>query len=150
MIVSTLLFLRKTDQILLAMKKRGVGEGKWNGIGGKVVAGETIEAATVRECQEEIGVTPTDLVKVAELEFFIPHLDYHTLVHTFSTASWEGEPTETEEMAPQWSKIDAIPYNRMWSDDRLWLPKVLAGEKIKGYFEFDEHERVTKSSIEEL
>jgi 8-oxo-dGTP pyrophosphatase MutT (NUDIX family) len=43
----TLLFLHKPDEqkILLAMKKRGFGEGKWNGVGGKREPGESIEGA---------------------------------------------------------------------------------------------------------
>ena len=39
---TTLLFLRKDNHILLAMKKRGFGINKWNGAGGKVEEGETI------------------------------------------------------------------------------------------------------------
>jgi len=69
----TLVFLLKpeTEEILLAMKKRGFGEGKFNGVGGKVTPGEMILAAAVREAKEEIGVdiNPVDLVKVAELRF---------------------------------------------------------------------------------
>lgn len=45
----------KENQILLAMKKRGFGAGKWNGAGGKINAGETIEEATTREVDEELG-----------------------------------------------------------------------------------------------
>ena len=59
---STLVFLIKKNNgsitdICLAMKKRGFGKGRWNGVGGKVEAGETIEAAAMREAREEIGVT---------------------------------------------------------------------------------------------
>lgn len=39
--LATLCYLLKDDQVLLAMKKRGFGEGKWNGPGGKVEKGET-------------------------------------------------------------------------------------------------------------
>ncbi len=53
---TTLLFLLKDNHILLAMKKRGFGAGRWNGVGGKIEAGETIVQAAVRECFEEIGV----------------------------------------------------------------------------------------------
>ena len=50
----TVVFLIRENQVLLAMKKRGFGEGKWNGVGGKLDPGETVEQALVRECQEEI------------------------------------------------------------------------------------------------
>ena len=48
-------------QLLLGRKKRGFGEGKWNGFGGKLEPGETVEEAAVRELQEESGVTATQL-----------------------------------------------------------------------------------------
>ncbi len=57
-------------KLLLAMKKRGFGEGKWNGAGGKQKDGETIEETAIRECQEEINITPKKLEKVAIINFF--------------------------------------------------------------------------------
>ena len=53
--VLTLVFLRREGEVLLGMKKRGFGEGKWNGFGGKVEAGETIVEAAAREVKEECG-----------------------------------------------------------------------------------------------
>ncbi len=44
----TLVFLVDDDRVLLGMKKRGFGAGKWNGFGGKVEPGETIEEAAIR------------------------------------------------------------------------------------------------------
>ena len=43
------MFAKKKDKVLLAMKKRGFGAGKWNGVGGKVKDGETIKQAAIRE-----------------------------------------------------------------------------------------------------
>ncbi len=56
---TTLLLLRKGNQILLAMKKRGFGAGKFNGVGGKLEENETLEDAMLRETKEEIDVIPT-------------------------------------------------------------------------------------------
>lgn len=54
---TTLVFVfNEKNQILLAMKKRGFGEGKWNGAGGKVEEGETIVQAASRELMEETGI----------------------------------------------------------------------------------------------
>jgi 8-oxo-dGTP pyrophosphatase MutT (NUDIX family) len=41
----TLCFIRDNNKLLLALKKRGFGPGKWNGYGGKIEEGETIEQA---------------------------------------------------------------------------------------------------------
>lgn len=127
----TLLLLLREDEILLAMKKRGFGAGYWNGIGGKIEPDEAIEAAAIRECQEEIYVTPKDLEKVAEHDFIFPDEIEDIRVHAFISRSWEGTPTETEEMAPKWFKISEIPYDKMWEDDSVWLPFVLRGRQVR-------------------
>lgn len=133
----TLLFLCRENELLLAMKKRGFGAGKWNGVGGKVESGETIEQALVRECQEEIDVTPESFRKVAVLDFVFEGGEHDMTVHAFVCDKWQGEPVETEEMAPRWTALDAIPYDDMWQDDPYWLPQVLAGKLVRGTFTFD-------------
>lgn len=149
----SLLFLRKDNRLLLAQKKRGFGAGRWNGAGGKIESGETIEQAMIRETQEEITVTPTTYEQVADLRFVVHYLEGEkTLlhVHAFVATEWEGEPTETEEMAPRWFALEDIPYQDMWSDDPHWLPLVLAGKKISADFEFNENDEVISHSIEEV
>ena len=56
--VCTLVYLLDNDRILLGLKKRGIGEGKWNGFGGKVHIneGETIVEGAIREVEEECGI----------------------------------------------------------------------------------------------
>lgn len=44
----TLVMVLQPPRILLGMKKRGFGAGRWNGFGGKVQEGETIEAGARR------------------------------------------------------------------------------------------------------
>lgn len=144
----TLLFLLKDDEILLAKKKRGFGAGHWNGVGGKIEPDETIEQAAIRECQEEIGVTPANLEKVATHDFVFPDGTEDIKVHTFITKNWKGEPHETEEMAPQWFKISEIPYTEMWGDDIVWLPLVLQGKKLQTRFTFDENNCITNAQLE--
>ena len=140
----TLLFLRRDDEILLAMKKRGLGQGRWNGVGGKIEPGETVEQATIRECQEEIEVTPTQFHQVARLDFLMDSNTepWHMDGHVFVANEWQGTPTETDEMAPAWFKLADIPYDQMWEDDTLWLPQVLAGQLIQASFSFDNTEKM--------
>jgi 8-oxo-dGTP diphosphatase/2-hydroxy-dATP diphosphatase len=122
----TLVFLHKPDskEILLAMKKRGFGKGKWNGVGGKFEEGESIEEAAIREALEEIGVkiNTAHLDKRAEIDFiFKDKSDLDQYVHVFFVEKWEGEPTESEEMKPEWFHHDLIPYKEMWIDDEHWI-----------------------------
>lgn len=148
----TILFLLREGEVLLAMKKRGFGAGKWNGPGGKADPGETPLQAAVRECQEEVGVTPRNLRAAGELAFYMPHdpeFGGH-LAHVFTATEWDGEPHETEEMRPQWFKLDEIPYDDMWADDPLWLPIVLAGGRFKGSVSTGQSGELLSSDIQEL
>lgn len=135
----TLNFIIDGDRVLLAMKKRGFGEGKWNGVGGKVKDGESIEDAVIRETHEEIGVRvhPDDLEKVGLIHFtFLNKPDWNQECHVFISRKWGGEPIETEEMSPLWHTLDTVPYETMWPDDEHWLPLVLDGKRVKAAFYF--------------
>lgn len=152
---TTLLFLIKRNaeqvsDVMLAMKKIGFGVGRYNGVGGKVKEGESVEDATVRETSEEIGVSVdvSDLVKVGEIEFRFPDKgEWNQVVHIYTTEIWSGEPTESEEMKPYWYKVEDIPYNDMWEDDKYWLPKVLNGEYVKGYCLFDSNQKIIEHNL---
>lgn len=146
---ATLCFLVRGDEILLAMKKRGLGEGKWNGVGGKLEAGEKVEEAVTRETQEEIGVTPVSFKQVATLDFYFPSKpEWSQQVLVFLINKWKGEAVETEEMAPKWFNRYDIPFESMWGDDKHWLPLVLEGKKVRGEFLF-EGERILEFNISE-
>ena len=148
----SLLFLRRDNEILLAMKKRGFGEGRWNGVGGKVEPGESIEQAMIRETQEEISVTPTTYEKVGDIRFDEYFKGEPTLmhVHVFTATEWQGTPKESEEMSPQWFSVQDIPYNDMWSDDEYWLPLVIAGKKVSADFKLDKNDTIISQSVTEV
>jgi 8-oxo-dGTP pyrophosphatase MutT (NUDIX family) len=123
--------------ILLGLKKRGFGEGRWNGFGGKVEDGESIEAAALRELREEAGIESKAHQKVGILNFSFEN-DPKTLeVHIFKVTDFDGSPVESEEMKPQWFAFDEIPFSQMWSDDERWVPLMLADKLFKGRFLFD-------------
>lgn len=145
---TTLAFLLKENKILLAMKKRGFGAQKWNGVGGKQQIGETIRQTALREMEEEIGVKAKRLSQVALFNFYYPFSPQaNQTVHVFMAKSWLGEPRETEEMQPRWFAIKDIPYHSMWPDDRIWLPQVLKGDVIKASFLFDKKNNITEHEI---
>ncbi len=132
--------------VLLGRKKRGLGQGLWNGPGGKVEPGEGIEQAAIRETREEVGVSPIVLRKVAVLDFYFPEVpagkEWSQRVHVFLASEWEGSAVETDEMAPKWVPLDEIPYDLMWEDDVCWLPAILEGKFVTGDFLFGADERM--------
>ena len=144
---TSILFLRRDGELLLAMKKRGFGEGKWNGPGGKQEPGESIIETAIREAQEEIGITPLQPQLVGRLKFYLkdqPQFDFHC--HIYVATEWEGEPSESEEMAPRWFRETDIPYETMWADDRLWMPLLLDGQLFEGSATLD-GDRLTEHDI---
>lgn len=151
---ATITFLVKDSDILLGMKKRGFGVGKWNGVGGKPNPGETTINAAIRESQEEILVTPKDPELMAILNFYHPYSEqnkgWNQEVSVYVATNWLGEPEETEEMKPQWFNSNELPYSQMWWDDEIWLPMILEGRKVKASFMFDENENIIDQIVEEV
>jgi 8-oxo-dGTP pyrophosphatase MutT (NUDIX family) len=146
---ATVCFLLRNDgrEVLLGLKKRGFGQGKLNGYGGKIKPGESLEEATAREVVEESNVTIDlrDLRNAGRIVFSFPYEpSFDHDVHVFTTTAWSGDPMETTEMAPLWHSVDRLPFDRMWADDAHWLPLVLAGKRIEASFTFAaDNERLT-------
>ena len=133
----TLTVVYKDKKILLGLKKRGFGVGRWNGFGGKVEDNETIEEAAIRELQEESGIVASKMENMGVLDFEFESDPKILQVHVFRVIEFIQEPVETEEMKPQWFDVDKIPFDSMWSDDIYWMPYILEGKKFEGKFLFD-------------
>ncbi len=121
-------------QILLGMKKRGFGKGLWNGLGGKIEPGEDLFESVRREIREESGLEVGEVEKVGELMFEID--GEKLLVHVFISEDFDGEGEDTEEMELEWFKVSEIPYDRMWEDDREWMPVMLEGMPFRFFARF--------------
>jgi len=131
----------------LGMKKRGFGAGRWNGFGGKVKDGETIEESVIRETKEEAGIEIKKLEKIGVLNFLFDQTGEEIEVHMFYCKEFLGEPVETEEMKPEWFPADALPYDSMWPDDKFWMPLLLGGKKFKGKFVFDKDTNIIEHEL---
>jgi 8-oxo-dGTP diphosphatase/2-hydroxy-dATP diphosphatase len=136
-IVTTLCLVHQPPRILLGLKKRGFGAGRWNGFGGKVHEGESIEEAAKRELLEEAGIKPLRSEETGVIDFDFENNDPTIEVHFFRVNDFTGEPAESEEMKPQWFDVNEIPFKDMWPDDLYWMPLFLKGKKFRGRFLFD-------------
>lgn len=103
-----------------AHKARGL---LWEFVGGKVEAGETKEAALIRECQEELAVT----LSVGELFMEVLHEypDITVRLSLFNAVIAEGEPQKLEHNDIRWITPAEIPrYNFCPADEEI-LDKIM-------------------------
>ena len=149
----TLIFCFSTEEngkkrVLLGMKKRGFGCFKYNGFGGKIEAGETNEEGALRELQEESSLIANKLTNRGYLVFKMHDSRKIMKVHVYSCDDFTGMPTETEEMKPQWFDVDSVPYEKMWLDDKYWLPYLIHENKnpdnksILGRFDYSDEDTI--------
>ena len=84
----------------------GPFHGLWEFPGGKIGAGETREAALVRELGEEIGVQPLVSEHFMSLQHDYP--DRLVSIDFFLITKWQNEPKGLEGQELKWVSADAL------------------------------------------
>lgn len=148
--ILTLCIIHEDSRVLLGMKKRGFGTGRWNGFGGKVQDGESIEAAMIRETEEECGLTPVEFHKYGILEFSFENDQDILETHVFKCTRYRGTLGESEEMRPKWFSDSAIPFDDMWQDDAFWFPFLLRNKHFQGKYHFNAQHQILDQKLQKL
>ncbi|KAJ2359863.1 hypothetical protein H4S02_010037 [Coemansia sp. RSA 2611] len=143
-------------QVLLGLKKRGMGEGLWNGFGGKLESGETLDECAHRELQEECGLQARRMEYVGVLTM-VCKSGWEITILVYTARELVGSVTESEEMQPKWFGIDELPYSDCHTEAPLWWPTMLDGSLFFAHFVFNlealvEHrvERVSRERLDQL
>lgn len=103
LLVSAVALVDADGRVLLAQRPEGKAmAGLWEFPGGKVEAGETPEAALIRELQEELGVDTWQSC-LAPLTFAShAYDDFHLLMPLFICRKWQGIPQPREGQVLKW------------------------------------------------
>lgn len=105
--VSVAILMKPDGEYLLASRPNGKGwAGWWEFPGGKIESGETPEHALIRESQEELGVTPTQIQPWIKRRYDYPATHdaeaKTVLLHFFFVLTWQGELTAREGQQLAW------------------------------------------------
>ena len=129
-VIGTLAYVLAPDHRHVLMVERtrdgDVHQGKYNGLGGKLEAGEDVVACVRRELWEEAGIVPTGLRLRGTISwpgFGGSGEDWFGFI--FVVDSFTGDPPQANEDGPlRWVAIDSLHDLPMWEGDRHFLPLV--------------------------
>ncbi len=109
LLVTAVALIDADGRILLAQRPEGKSlAGLWEFPGGKVEAGETPEAALIRELREELGIDTKESC-LAPLTFAShSYDDFHLLMPLFACRRWQGIPTPREGQTLAWVRANDL------------------------------------------
>lgn len=130
MIKTTLCYIEKNGAYLMlhrTKKKSDINSGKWIGIGGKFLPGETPDECLIREAKEETGLTLTGY-ELKGIVTFISDIYNNEEMYLYTCNEFEGELTECDEGELEWIKKDRIFSLPLWDGDRIFLSFLFENE----------------------
>lgn len=78
--------------------------------------------------KEETGlttknITPYGILLLEYQKGIIPKK--YEEIHVFRADHYSGELIESNEMKSKWFDVNKLPYDKMWPDDKHWMPYFL-------------------------
>jgi len=145
---TTLCYIEKDGKYLMLLrnkKENDLNEGKWIGIGGKFEKDETPDQCLLREVKEETGLTLTEYKLRGVIGFISDKWDDENM-YLYTATGFEGELNyDCSEGDLKWIDKDKVMDLNLWEGDRLFLPRLIAGENdinMALHYEGDELVRV--------
>ena len=125
--------LVRGDELLLELRspQATTYAGQWDTPGGRVEAGETTDAALVREMREELGIEVLEALLVAVVDHRDDGSGKLCRHFCYLLLRWSGEPSAAEGQRLEWKRADRLRNpERGESGERLaqlvpWLVNLL-------------------------
>ncbi len=120
---STLCYLERDGQYLMlhrVKKQHDLNQGKWIGVGGKFLEGESPVQCLLREVLEETGLSLTGF-RFRGLVTFVSDEAPAEYMFLFTADAWSGELHDCSEGVLQWVDKDRVPELNLWEGDRIFL-----------------------------
>lgn len=118
-------------------KENDMHQGKWNGLGGKLEAGESPEECVIREVKEEAGLE----IVSPQMHGFItfPEFDGNDdwYVFVFSADRFSGSLIDSNEGILKWIPDDELLNLNLWEGDRVFLKWLLEDKFFSAKFNYD-------------
>ena len=140
MILATLCYVKHNGKTLMVhrnKKPNDIHEGKWNGLGGKLEAGETPEECIKREVKEEAGLVIQN-PHLHGLLLFTNFKGNDWYVFVFTATEFTGELSESSpEGRLEWVDDAKLTSLNLWESDKIFFPWIEAGRFFSAKFEYE-------------
>jgi 8-oxo-dGTP diphosphatase len=136
--LATLCYLKRDGHTLMLHRRRegDYHRGKYNGLGGKLLSGESPEDCVRREVYEESGLSVTEMRFRGVLTFplFDGRDDWYVFVYTVT--GFEGKLRASAEGELSWVADEDLLGLELWPGDRIFLPWLEGSETFSATFRY--------------
>ena len=122
--ISTLCYIQNEHQTLMLhriKKENDIHQDKWNGLGGKLIAGESPEECVKREVLEESGL----IIRKPKLHGVITFPKFDNvddwMVFIYTVHHFEGSLIDSDEGVLKWIDNDQILSLNLWEGDKIFM-----------------------------
>ena len=129
-ILTTLCYIKHENKYLMLLrnkKENDLNEGKWIGVGGKFLDGETPEECLKREVYEETGLTLSKYLFNGVIRFISDSWDNEDM-YLYTGLEFSGELIECNEGTLKWIDEERVMSLNLWEGDRLFMNELIAGK----------------------
>ena len=141
--ISTLCYIQSEHQTLMLhriKKENDIHQDKWNGLGGKLIAGESPEECVKREVLEESGL----IIRKPKLHGVITFPKFDNvddwMVFVYTVDHFEGSLIDSNEGVLEWIDNDQILNLNLWEGDKIFIPWLSQDKFFSAKFIYDKKE----------